>query len=264
MSTLLHITDAHLYADSATSLKGIPPEESFASVLASAQQKFPSPDAVILGGDMAQDEEIATYLRIAEMLQGWRAPFMITPGNHANIKALHNNLIPALASHSGYSDSLQLQYWQVITLNTHVPGKVAGLLGDDELAKLDHLLADARPRHTLIALHHHPVSIASRWLDQIGLDDRQQLWHIIDQHVHVRAVLCGHIHQEFDSVYNHVRVLGTPSSCVQFRPGYDNFALDNISPGYRWLELHPDGGIDTSVERIDGFIPPDLENNTPY
>jgi Icc protein len=264
MSTLLHITDMHLYADSAAVLKGISPQESFAAVLAHAQGRFPSPGAILLGGDMAQDEASATYLRIADMLQGWQAPFMVTPGNHANITALNNNLIPALAAHSGYSDSLQLQHWQVITLNSHAQGKVAGLLGDDELAKLDRLLAEAWPRHTLIALHHHPVPIASRWLDEIGLDDRQQLWHIIDRYTHVKALLCGHIHQEFDSVHNHVRVIGTPSSCVQFRPRHDGFALDGVSPGYRWLKLQPDGGIDTGVERVDGFIPVDLENNTPY
>jgi len=264
MTTLLHITDTHVYADAATLLKGIAPHDSVAAVLAHARRKFPSPDAIILGGDMAQDEAAATYLHIADMLQGWQAPFMVTPGNHANITGLNNYLIPALAAYSGYSDNLQLPRWQVITLNSHAPGKVAGLLGDDELAKLDRLLAEARPGHTLIALHHHPVPVASRWLDQIGLDDRQQFWHIIDRHKHVRAVLCGHIHQEYDGMYNHVRVLGTPSSCVQFRPRLDDFALDNVSPGYRWLELQPDGGIDTGVERIDGFIPADLENNTPY
>lgn len=264
MSTLLHITDTHLYTDSATLLKGISPQDSFAAVLAHAQSKFPSPDSIILGGDMAQDEAAETYLRLADMLHGWQAPFMVTPGNHANIVELNNNLIPALAAHSAYSEILQLPNWQVITLNSHVPGRVGGKLGEDELEKLDRLLAEAHPRHTLIALHHHPVPIVSRWLDRIGLDDRHQLWEIIGRHKHVRAILCGHIHQELDRVYKGVRVLGTPSCCVQFKPRQDAFALDGVSPGYRWLKLQSDGGIDTGVERVDGFIPADLENNAPY
>jgi len=264
MSMLLHITDTHLYADSAAVLKGISPQDSFAAVLAHAQRKFPSPDSIILGGDMAQDEAAETYLRLADMLQGWQAPFMVTPGNHANMVELNSNLIPALMTHSDYSKSLELQHWQVITLNSHAEGKVSGLLGDDELERLDRQLAEIQPRHTLIALHHHPVSIASRWLDEIGLDDRQQLWRILDRYAHVKALLCGHIHQEFDHVHNHVRVLATPSSCVQFRPRCDDFALDGMSPGYRWLKLQPDGGIDTGVERVDGFIPADLGNDSPY
>ena len=264
MSMLLHITDTHLYADSAAVLKGIAPQDSFVAVLAHAQGKFPLPDGIILGGDMAQDEAAETYLRLADMLQGWQAPFMVTPGNHANILELNNNLIPALAAHSAYSESLELQHWQVITLNSHAKGRISGLLGDDELTRLDRLLAETQPRHTLIALHHHPVPIASRWLDKIGLDDRRQLWHIIDRHTHVKALLCGHIHQEYDSMYNHVRVIGTPSSCVQFRPRQDDFSLHGVSPGYRWLKLQPDGNIDTAVERVDGFIPVDLGNNSPY
>jgi len=264
MSSLLHITDTHLYADSARLLKGISPHDSLVAVLAHAQGKFPSPDAVILGGDMAQDEAAETYLRLAGMLQLWQAPFMVTPGNHANITALNNNLIPALAAHSAYSDHLQLPHWQVITLNSHSAGNIAGLLGENELAKLDRLLAQSQPRHTLIALHHHPVPINSRWLDRIGLKDRLRLWRIIGRHKHVKAIMCGHIHQEFDRMHNDVRVLGSPSCCVQFKPQHDVFALDGLSPGYRWLQLHPDGGIETDVVRVDGFIPADLNNNTPY
>ncbi len=264
MSTLLHITDSHLYRDFGTLLKGVSPHDSFAAVLALAHQKFPSPEGIILGGDMAQDEAAGTYLRMAGMLQGWQVPFMVTPGNHANIVELNNNLIPALAAHSSYSENLQLEHWQVITLNSHAQGKVSGLLGDEELTKLDRLLTETRSRHILIALHHHPVPIASVWLDRIGLDDRQQLWDVIDRHAHVRALLCGHIHQEFDHLHNQVRTLGTPSTCVQFRPWSDDFALDDMSPGYRWLKLQPNGDIDTGVERVDGFIPVDLKNNAPY
>lgn len=264
MSTLLHITDTHLYENPETLLKGISPQQSFDAVLAHAYQHFPSPEAVILGGDMAQDEAAATYLRLAKMLQGWQAPFMVTPGNHANIVELNDNLIPALAAHSAYSDCLQLQHWQVITLNSHTPGRVGGKLGEDELEKLDRLLTEAHPRHTLIALHHHPIPIVSRWLDRIGLDDRHQLWEIIARHKHVRALLCGHIHQELDRVYKGIRVLGSPSCCVQFKPRHDTFAMDDLSPGYRWLKLLPDGDIDTGVERVEGFIPADLENNAPY
>ncbi|MDX5297983.1 MAG: phosphodiesterase, partial [Gammaproteobacteria bacterium] len=29
------------------------------------------------------------------------------------------------------------------------------------------------------------------------------------------------------------------------------FGVDRAAPGYRWLELHPDGRIETGVERAD-------------
>ena len=36
-------------------------------------------------------------------------------------------------------------------------------------------------------------------------------------------------------------------------------AFDHIvaaTPGFRWLELHPDGGIDTGIERIAAYPDP--------
>lgn len=261
---LLHITDTHLFADVAHTLKGVCPCDSFDAVLAHARRRFPVPEAVILGGDMAQDECAATYRLIAAKLSGWQVPFMLTPGNHANIGELDAALIPALRSISAYSDHLRSGNWQVITLNSSAPGMVAGFLADDELVRLEHLLAAGRAEHVLVALHHHPIPVASRWLDEIGLGNRQRLWEVIGRFPQVRALLCGHIHQAFDAGFRGVRVLGTPSTCFQFRPGRDDFALDRLSPGYRWLDLRADGTIRTGIERVSGFIPDDLGNNIPY
>ena len=264
MSTLLHLTDTHLFADAGKSLKGIRPHDSFTAVLSEARRRFPKPDGIILGGDMAQDESAETYRRIADMLNGWHAPFMLTPGNHANIGELHSALIPALMKNSGYTDDLRLGNWQVIAMNSSLDGSIAGRLHADELERLEQLLVRGQNEHVLVALHHHPIEIDSRWLDEIGLLNSGRFWDVIKEHDRVKAVLCGHIHQELDVEYNGVRVLGTPSTCFQFRPGEEDFRMDNLSPGFRWLELKEDGAIDTGVERIIGFIPDDLNNTIPY
>ena len=264
MSLLLHLTDTHLFADAERSLKGIRPHDSFAAVLAEARRRYPAPDGVILGGDMAQDECADTYRRIAEMLNGWPTPFMLTPGNHANIGELHSALIPALMQNSDYTDDLRSGNWQVIALNSALTGSIAGRIDKDELERLDQLLTRGQTEHVLVALHHHPVSIGSRWLDEIGLLNSGAFWEIIRSHSRVRAVLCGHIHQELDVMHDGVRVIASPSTCFQFEPGQEDFVMDGISPGFRWLKLNDDGSIDTGVERIDGFIPDDLNNTVPY
>ena len=48
-----------------------------------------------------------------------------------------------------------------------------------------------------------------------------------------------------------VLLLSAPSTCIQFLPNSVGFAVDMTAPGYRWLELHPDGRIDTGIERLD-------------
>ena len=75
---------------------------------------------------------------------------------------------------------------------------------------------------------------------------------MIDRYPQVKAILCGHIHQDLDRTYHGVRVLATPSTCIQFMPDSDDFALDHNNPGWRYLELTKDGRIITSVHRISG------------
>lgn len=263
MSLLLHISDLHLFEDSRGELKGICTDDSYTAVLKAAYECFPSPDLVLFGGDVAQDETASAYLRAAKKLP-WQAPVMITPGNHASLPELTGTLIPALNEKSSYSDHWQHAQWQVITLNSHQPGAVSGCLAREELVRLRTLLQSSGGRHTLVALHHQPIDVGSRWLDRIGLDNRDELWEIIAEFPQVRTLLCGHIHQDFDAVYEGVRVLGSPSTCIQFKPSNEDFGMDDISPGYRWIRLLEGGEIETGVERITGFIPPDMNNNDPY
>ncbi|GAV19276.1 Icc protein [Mariprofundus micogutta] len=266
MSLILHFSDSHLYADRQGELKGIKPFDSFRAVLAHAYSNYPKPDAIILGGDMAQDESAATYRMVVELMReyDWHAPVMISPGNHANLGILQGNLIPYLKSLFSYSDHLQLESWQVITLNTHEKGSVGGYIAEAELIRLERLLSATVDKPTLVALHHHPVPVGSHWMDSIGLRNRDELWEVVDKFPHVKALLCGHIHQLFDTVHHHVRVLGSPSTCIQFTPKRYDFGMDDISPGYRWLKLESDGKLETGVERVEGFIPPDLNNTDPY
>src|SRR5690606_20318060 len=102
-----------------------------------------------------------------------------------------------------------------------------------------------------ICFHHHPLSMGSRWIDTIGLHNADELLAIVRRHNNVRCVLWGHVHQESDQIIDGVRYLSTPSTCVQFMPGSDDFAIDTLAPGYRWLDLHPDGRVDTGVSRVE-------------
>jgi Icc protein len=93
--------------------------------------------------------------------------------------------------------------------------------------------------------------MGSRWLDTMAVDNAGEFLAVIDRHPQVRGILWGHVHQTFDRQRNGVRLMATPSTCIQFLPGSDDFALDTAAPGYRWLSLHPDGRIETGVERLE-------------
>ncbi|MBN0856139.1 3',5'-cyclic-AMP phosphodiesterase, partial [Pseudomonas aeruginosa] len=90
------------------------------------------------------------------------------------------------------------------------------------------------------------------WLDQHSLRNAGALDSALSAWPRVKHLLCGHIHQELDLDWNGRRMMATPSTCVQFKPHCANFTLDTVSPGWRWLELHPDGTLTTEVCRLEG------------
>jgi Icc protein len=87
-------------------------------------------------------------------------------------------------------------------------------------------------------------------LQKHALANSAQLLELIDSHPQVKGVVCGHIHQDYARRRNSVLYLGSPSTCIQFHPSKNEFALDQCNPGYRWLELRSDGVILTGVKRV--------------
>ena len=65
------------------------------------------------------------------------------------------------------------------------------------------------------------------------------------------GVLWGHVHQQVDSSHGDIQLMASPSTCVQFAPGSVGFKADRRPPGYRWLDLLPDGTLHTGVSRVE-------------
>jgi Icc protein len=153
------------------------------------------------------------------------------------------------------------EHWQMILLDSQVVGVPHGRLSDKQLALLDEKLAQYADRHTLVLLHHHPILVGSAWLDQHTLKDADDFWQVVQKHNNVSAVLCGHVHQDMNVMHHGVRVMATPSTCVQFKPNSDDFALDTTSPGWRELVLKADGQLETYVKRLPaGCFQPDFSS----
>jgi Icc protein len=93
----------------------------------------------------------------------------------------------------------------------------------------------------------------SRWLDGVGLQNGAAFMALLRRFPQVRGVVFGHVHQAYDAMHDGVRLLATPSTCSQFKPGSDDFALDARPPAWRRLALHPDGDLETSLQWLDGW-----------
>jgi len=243
---IAQITDTHLYANSRGQLLGLNTHDCLQQVVDLALSTQ-APDLVVASGDLAHDGSPQAYQHLHRCFSRLGVPVYCLPGNHDEAVALRAN------SECGrlYSRRYALAGgWLLLFLDSTVTGSDGGHLADTELDELDTVLASHPDLPALIWLHHQPVNMGSRWLDTMAVDNPKAFFTIIDRHPQVRAVIWGHVHQTFEQQRNNVRLLSTPSTCIQFLPNSEKFAVDMIPPGYRWLELYPDGTFKTSVERL--------------
>lgn len=244
---IVQVTDPHLFMDRKGQLLGLDTEHSFTSVLDLVSKEQPEFDLLLMTGDLSQDGSVMAYQRLEELIKPFNKPYYWFCGNHDNRENMAE-----VAKESGAMTSVVRQgNWQLILLDSSVPGEVHGNLAQDQLDILSSALKERPDLHTLVSLHHHPIEMKSQWIDTIGVKNSAEFLQILNAHNNVKAVLWGHVHQAHDDVRSGIRFLSTPSSCVQFTPKSDEFDVDTQAPGYRWLELNDDGSIDTAVSRVE-------------
>jgi len=244
---ILQITDTHLYSDNTGRLLGVDTLDSFRAVIQAFVDTGWQPDLVLATGDLVHDATPTGYRQLAKILDSFGVPVYCLPGNHDDPDTMREHLRGKRVSCPRVVES---KGWRVILMDSVVPGKVGGCLGKPELQQLRETLEASR-LPTLISLHHQPVAVGSAWLDEMGLDDADALFDTIAGHPEVKGLLWGHVHQQFDDQRNGLRLMGTPSTCVQFEPASKDFAVDQRQPGFRLLTLTPDGKILSEVMRID-------------
>ncbi|MFO7705847.1 MAG: 3',5'-cyclic-AMP phosphodiesterase [Halopseudomonas sp.] len=243
---VVQLTDSHLHADSSADLLGVDTHESLQAVIDLVLDELPTIDLVLATGDIAQDGSAAAYQRFVEAMQRLPAPCHWIAGNHDNA-ALMKQLQQASDFNRAWVDAGN---WRIVLLDSNIPGAVAGHLGAAEMASLERALTGAGDRFVMVCLHHHPVSIGCGWMQSLGLLNAAELLSRLEDDPRVRVVLWGHIHQHFDQQRGGLRLLASPSTCIQFAPNSEDFATDEQAPGYRWLRLYDDGRIETAISRL--------------
>lgn len=246
---LVQLSDSHLFADADGSLLGMNTHESLQRVIERVLVEQERVDLVLATGDLSQDGTEASYEHFRRMTGAIDAPARWLAGNHDEPLPMER-----VAAGTDLLDPVtDIGNWRVLMLNSAVPGSVPGFLDDSQLNLLKQALESADGRHCLICFHHQPVSIGCAWMAPIGLRNPEALFQVLKAYPQARALLWGHIHQEWDQYVDGLRLLASPSTCVQFEPGSDDFKVDERAPGYRWLALHDDGRIETGVSRLTDF-----------
>ncbi|MCI5763623.1 3',5'-cyclic-AMP phosphodiesterase [Actinobacillus porcinus] len=254
---LVQITDPHLFKDENGELLGINTLASFNQVLREIQETDFDFNFILATGDIVQDSSDEGYLRFCERVNTLNKPVFWLPGNHDFQPKMQEYLNSEHGCVNSRKHLLLGETWQVLMLDSQVFGVPHGHLGQYQIDWVMSKLKEHPERYTLVVLHHHILSTNSAWLDQHNLRNSEELAQTLAPFRNVKGILHGHIHQQMDAEWHGYQLMATPSTCVQFKPDSNHFALDTLQPGWREIELHANGDIVTRVKRIQQaeFLP---------
>ena len=247
---IVQLTDCHLFSDADGNVRDIVTRPRLDTVLRELRRRTPGPDLLVITGDTAHDEALATYEAMHEALGDWVPRLRIVPGNHDDRRLLRRVFADSCGDARGrVTFHVDTAGWQLIGLDSQLTGETPGELGDEQLTWLRSRLEVAPGLNTLLFVHHPPIEVGSPWLDEIGLQDAEALRLLLHEHQQVRLVACGHVHQEITGSLAGASVHTTPAVGPQFRPHTAALEIDPGPPGYRVVELWPDGRWSTEVVR---------------
>lgn len=254
----VQITDTHLFETSQKRLLEVPTNDSLTHVITLIKEEQPEIDFCLITGDISQDGSLGSYQFFKKQIERLNAPSYWMPGNHDNFSVLKDReeFSPHLITKQDIGE-----HWRVITLNTQVIAHNHGSLSTAQLQSLLQSLKSTNRFH-IIALHHPPFTSNSRWINDSKLENPWELLECLEYFLNANVVVCGHIHQVVESYYRGTHLLSAPATCFQFAHHTEDFKLDNIAPGYRWLKLFNDGHIESGISRLKkNLFPADQKAN---
>jgi 3',5'-cyclic-AMP phosphodiesterase len=234
---LAHLSDTHLLAEPAARIGGHNPAENLSAVMHALPEQL---DVMVVTGDVAENGNPRSYELAQSMTAGRADRTFFLPGNHDDPDAMRSVL--------GEVEDLRIiplsDHWTMSLVNTQWLGHDAGRITDVTLARLRKELRRTTA-HVVLCLHHPPISPCDN--DDCGMVDGVRVADGLRDSP-VRAVLSGHVHQQFDTVRHGIRFLGAPSTFRQLRHGGDPHYTDTGEPpAGHLLELRGDGGIDSHI-----------------
>lgn len=240
----MHLTDPHLFADLQGELRGTVTAESLQQVLDHYHAGDWRADRALVTGDLIQDDSAEAYERFRQFLLPLKMRTHCVPGNH-DVR----DLMRAVCSRPPFSYCAKetIHNWLIIGADSCVSNQAGGAMDEEELQRLEAAIAASDARHVMVCLHHPPVAMRSVWLDTVGLANGEEFLQRMQALGKVRLIVFGHVHQPYDDEHNGMRVLGTPSTCRQFKPHSDEFDVDDRPPAYRRLTLNDDGSFENEL-----------------
>ncbi len=242
------MTDPHLFGDTTGSFRGTVTHATLSDVIEHYQSSGWQADLIAATGDLIQDESADAYERFVELMGTLDLPVHCVPGNH-DVRNLMQRAVSTPPFF--YCAATEMDNWLIVGIDSCDTNDAGGAISPSEYERLDQAIDSSDADHVLLCLHHPPVVMGSAWLDTVGLDSPDEFFDRISASGKVRLAIFGHVHQAYEGEHHGVQIIGTPSTCRQFKPYSDEFAVDDQPPAYRRITLHQNGTFEAELVWVE-------------
>lgn len=190
---LLQLTDIHLTTPGQT-IGGRDPNANFEKALDHAFANHGDAEAMVITGDLSDWGDRSDYLRLKQTLADTPVPVHLCIGNHDDRDAFLS-VFPDIADDNGYVQHVfALSNGHGVVVDTWERDSHAGRFCEARAGWLDKTLA-ALDGPIYLFMHHNPVPVGIRPMDQIMLLDAGLLAEAVRPHAEkIRHLFHGHCH----------------------------------------------------------------------
>ena len=241
---IIFLSDMHLVHKD--DFLGINTFNSFSAVVDNIVVNHSDADCVVFGGDLVQDQSIASFNFFESEIKRIKSPKLFSRGNHDISDKFFINLQEDDFVNSTNSD------WEVLFLNTYSKGNIFGEVKESDLDLLIKKSILLQGKHLLIYMHHNLFLTGSPWLDMHITRNKDKTLKLLSKMRNLKLVVNGHVHQETRNQYKGIDFISSPSTSIQFTSNEKKFKLDNRNPGYLEIKLQQEGRWEVLCHRVEG------------
>ncbi|HVK97541.1 MAG TPA: metallophosphoesterase [Flavisolibacter sp.] len=232
MRTIAYITDVHL-DEPFILLNGAHPRENWKKILDDVRNR--QIKEVVFGGDIGEKISIPSFFQSLADFE-WK----ITLGNHDKYSDVIEYFKEFSVDGSELFYAIDDDNFRYIFMDSS-----SDQISQNQLQWLsEQLVTDKK----LILFIHHPVLEVDTYVDaKYPLKNRIDVISILHTSNKKCLLFCGHYHTEDERSNGNIKQFITPAASYQITKHTDSLRMDTSSFGYRIINIHDDGRIDSQV-----------------
>jgi 3',5'-cyclic-AMP phosphodiesterase len=192
------ISDLHIKAPGLLAYGRVDTAAALTRCVDALNRLAPSPDLVVISGDLVDAPSREAYEHLASLLARLRIGFAAIPGNHDDRRLMRAMMQAGDERAPGTGPinvACAVGEVDLLLLDSTVPGCDYGELSDETLSWLDAALAASPTRPALLFLHHPPFATGIAHMDVQNLHNANSLAALLRKHRRVQLIAAGHVHR---------------------------------------------------------------------